>query len=155
MKKIDLGQTITILANIGVIAGIAFLALEIQQNNQLLQIEVEMSRNEHTAELFGRIAESPELSAVLAKYQRGEELAPGEQLQLQSLAHSILGRLSWVYSQTEAGRIEETSLDNWGLIFNSFPVGNVPLLADYWDAAKDYFEPGFVRYVEETIVNER
>jgi hypothetical protein len=33
MKKIDLGQTITILANIGVIVGIGFLAIEIQQTN--------------------------------------------------------------------------------------------------------------------------
>jgi len=32
MKKIDLGQTIQTLANLGVIAGIVFLAMELQQN---------------------------------------------------------------------------------------------------------------------------
>ena len=32
MKKIDLSQSIVILANIGVIAGIVFLAVEIRQN---------------------------------------------------------------------------------------------------------------------------
>ncbi len=32
MKKISLGQTITILANIGVIAGIVFLRFEMRQN---------------------------------------------------------------------------------------------------------------------------
>ena len=36
MKKIDLGQTITILANMGVIAGIVFLGIEIRQNQQSL-----------------------------------------------------------------------------------------------------------------------
>jgi hypothetical protein len=36
MKKIDLGQVIQMLANIGVIAGIVFLAMELRQNNQLL-----------------------------------------------------------------------------------------------------------------------
>ena len=35
MTKIDLGRTISILANIGVIAGIVFLGLELQQNNVL------------------------------------------------------------------------------------------------------------------------
>jgi hypothetical protein len=40
MKKIDLGQTITILANVGVIAGIVFLAIELQQNNALLETEI-------------------------------------------------------------------------------------------------------------------
>ena len=38
MKKIDLGQTITILANVGVIAGIVFLAVEVRQvGEQLIQ----------------------------------------------------------------------------------------------------------------------
>ena len=36
MKKIDLGQTITILANVGVIAGIVFLAIELRQNNEYM-----------------------------------------------------------------------------------------------------------------------
>ncbi len=36
MKKIDLGQTITILANVGVVAGIVFLAVELRQNNEFM-----------------------------------------------------------------------------------------------------------------------
>ena len=37
MKKLDLGQIITILANIGVIAGIVLLAVELDQNNRLIE----------------------------------------------------------------------------------------------------------------------
>jgi hypothetical protein len=36
MQKIDFGQSIGILAKLGVIAGIVFLALELQQNNEVL-----------------------------------------------------------------------------------------------------------------------
>jgi len=36
MKKIDLGQTVQVLANIGVIAGIVFLALELRQTSNAL-----------------------------------------------------------------------------------------------------------------------
>jgi len=39
LKNMDLGQTITILANIGVIAGILFLAFELRQNNEQLEIQ--------------------------------------------------------------------------------------------------------------------
>jgi len=39
MKKIDLGQTITILANIGVIAGIVFLGYELRQNTGAIKLE--------------------------------------------------------------------------------------------------------------------
>lgn len=36
MKKIDLGQFISILANVGVISGIIFLAVEIRQNDKMM-----------------------------------------------------------------------------------------------------------------------
>jgi len=36
LKKIHLGQTIEILANLGVIAGIVFLGVELRQNNELV-----------------------------------------------------------------------------------------------------------------------
>ena len=36
MKKIDLGRTIGILANVGVLAGILFLAVELRQNTESL-----------------------------------------------------------------------------------------------------------------------
>ncbi len=39
MKGIDLGQTFQILANIGVIAGIIFLAVELRQNNEQLRLQ--------------------------------------------------------------------------------------------------------------------
>ena len=39
MKKLDPGQVITIVANIGVIAGIVFLVVELRQNNQLMETE--------------------------------------------------------------------------------------------------------------------
>ena len=39
MKKIDLGQTVSILANVGVIIGIAFVGIELSQNNALLSAE--------------------------------------------------------------------------------------------------------------------
>ena len=37
MKKIDFGQTVTLIANIGVIGGIMMLAYELQQNNKLME----------------------------------------------------------------------------------------------------------------------
>jgi hypothetical protein len=36
MKKIDLGQTFQVLANVGVIIGLIFLTLEIRQNTSAL-----------------------------------------------------------------------------------------------------------------------
>jgi len=44
MKKIDLGQTITILANVGVIAGIVFLGVELRQTQRSMQAQAYQAR---------------------------------------------------------------------------------------------------------------
>jgi len=44
MKKIDLGQMITILANIGVIAGIVFLGVELRQTQSSMQSQAYQAR---------------------------------------------------------------------------------------------------------------
>jgi hypothetical protein len=43
LKKIDRAQAIGVLANLGVIAGIVFLALQIRQGNELLQSEASIA----------------------------------------------------------------------------------------------------------------
>jgi len=54
MKKIDLAQSIALFANLGVIAGIVFLAVEIRQNTRSIQIG-------GYQDLMGRIAQMSEL----------------------------------------------------------------------------------------------
>ena len=39
MKKIDLGQTLGILANVGVVFGILLLAYELNQNRQMMEAQ--------------------------------------------------------------------------------------------------------------------
>jgi len=50
MKKIDLGQTLNTLANVGVIAGIVFLAVELNQNNEFLELEARATLSEYSLE---------------------------------------------------------------------------------------------------------
>ncbi len=44
MKKIELGQAIGILANIGVLGGLLLLAFELRQNNELMAAEGRFNR---------------------------------------------------------------------------------------------------------------
>ena len=64
MKKLDLGQTITILANLGVIAGIVFLGIELQQNNEALGLQVRLERENTLRQgLSGRLENSDVIRA--------------------------------------------------------------------------------------------
>ena len=60
MKNLDVGQTITILANVGVIAGIILLAVEIDQNNQALGTQARLERESVLRDARHRRFENPD-----------------------------------------------------------------------------------------------
>ncbi len=81
MKKFELGQTIGVLANVGVIAGIIFLVMELQQNNEMMRAQ---TRGELSRDLMGLILENVNDSAFMDVVRRGdnsEELSELEQRQ--------------------------------------------------------------------------
>ncbi len=80
MRRTELGQTIGVLANFGVIAGIVFLAIEINQNNALLASEanVELFRN--------RVSADERLGTAFIKGLDGQELTREERFILEQLA---------------------------------------------------------------------
>ena len=106
MKNLDLGQTINTLANIGVVAGIAFLAVEIRDSNTQARIAATQEAVSQGSEWWELIATDPLLSDI---YFRGmldfDSLAAGEQQQFSSLMHSYLFRLSGNLSARNVGLI--------------------------------------------------
>jgi len=113
MKKIDLGQTIGILANIGVIAGIVFLALELEQNNDLLQSEAEYRLFENRSRIAREVYRDAELAELMDKLQRNEELSTVERIRAENLYESMYQNWRWEYRQWEQGRIETLPLEGW------------------------------------------
>ena len=67
MKKIDLSQLITILANVGVIAGILFLGLELRQNNELMEIQWRGQMDSRRYEIVDLVIENPGLVELMGK----------------------------------------------------------------------------------------
>ena len=84
MKKIDLGQTVGILANIGVIAGIIFLGVELQQNNRLMSSEAEYNllQNRTDSDIVG----NPEIAAFWFKVNSGAPLTELERYRVDAWA---------------------------------------------------------------------
>ena len=89
MKKIDLSQTITILANLGVIAGIVFLAIEINQNTESLDesrnlaiAQAQQQRRSQLDDSFRSLANSEYLPGIFVKYrEQGLDALSDEELQ--------------------------------------------------------------------------
>ena len=83
MKKIDLGQMVSILANIGVLAGIVFLGFELQQNNDQLQAQSRANLYDmQTAIQSAIFGNTGGLTDIVSKARQGDALTPNEAFQL-------------------------------------------------------------------------
>jgi hypothetical protein len=82
MNKIDVGQTISIFANLGVVAGIIFLGIELRQNNDQLAAQITINQHQIRTADVGRFAQDPSLAALILKARKGEQLSEVEREQL-------------------------------------------------------------------------
>jgi hypothetical protein len=128
LKKLDLGQTIQIVANIGVIAGIIVLAIEINQSNRIAAYTAENTRRALFAELNSNFLVSPELAALGAKLtDRNPDLTDQEEMQAafllrryfntwanseEAYRNGLLSEFSW---QSTLGDIDATFAEFPGL----------------------------------------
>ena len=107
MKKLDLGQTITVLANVGVIAGIVFLAVELRQNTRIGQAQSRAQIASDATDYMQRRAENPQLEEIMIRANDGEELSRLEQQQLFFLLRSIFRRWENTHYQYRQGLYSE------------------------------------------------
>ncbi len=73
MKKIDLGQTITILAKLGVIGGIVFLAFEVRQNTAQMRAEAAYSVHQDVQRLNEALYQDRDLVDLINRAEQSFE----------------------------------------------------------------------------------
>lgn len=105
MNKIDLGRTITILANLGVIAGIAFLAIELSQNNQLLEAQTRRERLDVRMFYAPLMLDGIAIAPIQYKLRRGEPVTPEEEAYFEEFAYINLAAWEWQFDEYVAGTI--------------------------------------------------
>ena len=91
MKKVDLGQSITILANVGVLAGIVLLAYELRQNSEALRLQAAQAHLNTSYEVDMAIAQDDALATLLLS--PAEDRTIEDQFQYERFANSTL--MSW------------------------------------------------------------
>lgn len=152
MKKLDFGQTVSLLANIGVIAGIIFLAVELRQNNELMSAEARADRRDIARDAALMDLNYPELRRARRKFFDGEELTEDDIDVLN--VNNRVGLTNWQYIFLESlqGLLEDDAISvaTWQEAFYS----RNPLMPTYWVRAKDahQFHPAFIEWMDENIV---
>jgi len=154
MKQIDIGNTIQVLANVGVIAGIALLAIEMRQNNSLLEAQAGYALAENRASNYDLLKTSPEFATFISKLAAGGELTPVEHWRERGLYMSFIVRFSWEFSEYRAGRLRADQLPTvvWGRLIRGEGPLPTPGMRDVWEDVKFQFDPEFIQFIESEVI---
>jgi len=149
---LDLGQIATIGANVGVIAGLVFLAMEIRQNNKLLAAQARYSLRQYRSDIADSLM-LPHVLEATHKWARGEEITPEEKSTGLMVAIKIVELWEWQYGEYAAGMLQkdELPIGAWRLWFHNHGPFPVPV-KEIYEMRKAVLNANFVQFFDENIV---
>lgn len=152
--QMDVSQIVGVLANIGVIAGIVFLAIEIRQNNRLLAAQARYSLRQYRSDIADTIM-SPHVLEATHKYASDEKVTPAEKSAALMTALKALELWEWQYAEYAEGMLQVDSLPigSWRLWYFGKAQSPVPF-QEIWELRKGVLDPGFVRFFEESVIKQ-
>ena len=150
MRKIDFGQALGILANIGVIAGIVFLAIEINQGNQLARAQTRSEVTASIASFLELLTSDAELSEMYLRAVEDPEAVT------QAESDRIFWLLAWrmrvwenVHFQYRNGLFDE---DEFAVEREVWRVDvNEPLFHDFHCSTRQQFSGAFMAEIEDLM----
>jgi len=153
MKVDQINRWLTLLANVGVIAGILFLALELQQNNELLAAQARRDQLDARTGGANMRLDNEYIMRVEYKALSGEPLTEYEQFQLERLFFLVTSLWEWQFDEVRAGTLdaEDLPVDAWAYRFR-----DVPAQRSYWERGdgKRGRSPEFVQFVDQCVLRE-
>ncbi len=147
MKKIDLGQPITVVANVGVIMGIVFLAYELRQNTDAVRLNAaQFMASEHATLNRGWMDPSIAELWVQARSHGYESLSDVQKRQWYGLDSSYLQLQQSLFYQWRAGSLDQATWNGrHRQLVEVFQTDNFLAAWEFWgsganDDFRDYIE---------------
>ena len=152
MSLDNLNKWLTLLANVGVFAGIIFLAIELQQNTNMMRAQTRGSITENTNSALITIAGDIEAAGLIARAFTGE-LEPGpnpEWMQFSALAQILFRNAENEYYQFEQGLFEDSEYDTRleTLRFNLRSPG----FRQVWAVFREQYSESFRRMIDQMVL---
>jgi len=145
-----------ILANLGVIAGIVFLGIELRQNNALMKSQARATMTQLATAVWTTLIEQPDIAVLLLKDRRGEELSDEDELRLDAVFIRGLYFSQYQFEE-DPERFAITNAESLRGLFSAYGS-----LRRMWSgdreasaaAGKRQFIPSFVKFIDENIANQ-
>jgi len=151
VKNLGLGQVIAILANVGVIAGIGILAIEISQNTRSLEVGAYQALMERIARINELGLENPRVFAVNRDHAQSSlaELNPEEYQIVTSVALLVIRLGDMAFHQYDRGLIATDRLESaLGPLLDSVCR---PSFQETWAEFRHNYVESYRSYVEARI----
>jgi hypothetical protein len=154
MKKIDVAQTLSILANLGVIAGIIFLGFELRQNNTLMASQSRANQTEQVLALQSEVFLNADLAEIIYKASMSEPRTGADQLRLLALQPKMILGMQFQFEELRNGTLDRVNVAAWRAIYRG-EFATVPVPIDKgWDDLKDVLRPEFREFFEANVLAE-
>lgn len=150
--EFDLAEVITIGANLGVIFGIVFLAVEIRNNNKLLSAQARYSLRQYRSDIADSLM-LPHVLSATHKWARDESVTDEEKSTALMVAIKIIELWEWQYGEYAAGMLQKSELPvgAWRLWYHDKGPFPVPVQTIY-QMRKNVLNADFVQFFEDNIV---
>ena len=107
MDSDRLNRWLTLAANVGVLAGILFLAYELQQNTLVTRFKAASNFQDSFSEIELFVAGSPEFAELLVKGREGGELSEAAEFRLSLFYSNVLRKWQFVHYQYSSSALDE------------------------------------------------
>ena len=104
MKKIELGQAIGIVANVGVIGGLLFLTMEVRQNTAQMRAQAAYSINQSVETLNQAVFQDREFADLLVRGEQSfDDLDPIDRRRLVAYFYQEIDLADYILKLEEEG----------------------------------------------------
>ncbi len=146
MKKIDLGQTLLLLGNAGVIIGILLLGYELNQNRDMMRAQTRNELSQGLIEILLELANDDEDASIYLRGSKGEDLTEVESERFRLFSIAQLRYHENVYYQYRNGLYDDSEYFAQRELWRN-EVFNNKGMVDVWCPRRSGFSAEFVAEV--------
>ena len=151
-KRLDyekLNSWLAVLANLGVLIGIFFLAIELRQNNELMEAEARFNRVSASGEAYNIQSTNGELAEIHVKVNKSQPLTDVELYRFESSNMRFLINMEWIFRE-----MPEDSTDRKYAERRLASALSNNLRRSIYLKRIDDFDPDFVSWIEDNILSQ-
>ena len=151
MNLDNLNRWLTLAANVGVLAGIFFLAYELQQNTQMMKSQTRAQVSQSTIHNVDMYREAAVLAATI-KLELGEQLSIEEEYLLDNAANATFRMWENNFYQYQSGLFEQSEFEAELAIWREI-MSNDVIFREHWKRQKMTYSSGFRDFMDGLIGN--